>query len=52
MATAVDQCKSVILDCAMFSYAEIPQYFGLTLGVTGTLEELSVQEKQIVSEVF
>ena len=41
-----------MIDCSEFSYAEIPQYFALTLGVTGTLDSLSPAENDIVKDVF
>ncbi len=37
----LNECKTLTIDCAEFSYSEIPNYFCLTLGVTGTLDALS-----------
>ena len=33
--------KAIGIDCAEFSYAEVPLEFDIILGVTGTLETLS-----------
>lgn len=40
------------LNSGVFSYAEVPHYFALTLGVTGTLEQLSNSETSIIKDVF
>lgn len=48
----LEESKAVYIDCALFSYAEIPNYFALILGVTGTLKDLSSAEMSIVRDVF
>ncbi len=48
----LEEAKALIIDCAEFSYAEIPHYYALTLGVTGTLESLSESEINIIQNVF
>jgi hypothetical protein len=40
------------IDCGAFSYAEIPFFFSHKLGVTGTLESLTANEKSIVEGVY
>jgi hypothetical protein len=40
--------KAIGLDCASFSYAEVPLQFNIILGVTGTLETLSQAQKDII----
>ena len=35
-----------------FSFAEIPLSFSLILGVTGTLEEQSIEQKKIMKDVY
>lgn len=37
--------KAIGLDCATFSYAEVPLEYDIILGVTGTLETLSAPQK-------
>ena len=36
------------INCGIFLYSEFPNYFSLTLGVTGTLEQLSNCESDII----
>ena len=33
--------KAILLDCAEFSFAEVPLQYDIILGVTGTLDTLS-----------
>jgi hypothetical protein len=44
--------KAIGLDCASFSYAEIPLEFEIILGVSGTLETLSETQKEIIEKVY
>jgi len=44
--------KVIGINCAEFSYAEVPFQFAMILGVTGTLDTLSKPEKQIIEEVY
>lgn len=48
----MDYNKYLNFNCAEFSYAEVPHYFAVTVGVTGTLKALTNQEKKIVIEQF
>ena len=43
---------SMLIRLGSFSYAEIPKKFYSILGVTGTLEQLSEQEKNIIENVY
>jgi len=45
----LDSKKAIGLDCATFSYAEVPLEYEIILGVTGTLETLSAPQKEIIS---
>ncbi len=38
--------------CGNFSYAEMPKYYSLILGVTGTLANISAIEKQKIKELY
>lgn len=40
------------MNCGEFSYSEIPKYYTMILGVTGTLEQLSAPEKNIIEDVY
>ncbi|KAL4489799.1 hypothetical protein ABPG72_022439 [Tetrahymena utriculariae] len=40
------------IKCGSFSYSEIPFEFNCIVGVTGTLETLSVPEKNIVQKIY
>lgn len=44
--------KAIGLDCASFSYAEVPLEYEIILGVTGTLETLSKPQQEIISQVY
>lgn len=44
--------KAIGLDCASFSYAEVPLEYEIILGVTGTLETLSKPQKEIITQVY
>jgi hypothetical protein len=44
-----DRYASINIRCGSFSYAEMPKYFQVILGVTGTLEHLSGPEKGILT---
>ena len=48
----LENCKAIGIHCGQFSYAEIPLYFMLILGVTGTLDALSESENVIIKDVF
>ncbi|CAF0717694.1 unnamed protein product [Brachionus calyciflorus] len=43
---------SLLINCGCFSYCEIPIKFQYILGVTGTLENLSLTQKSIISEMY
>jgi hypothetical protein len=36
--------KAILLDCATFSFAEVPLEYNIILGVTGTLDTLSAPQ--------
>ncbi|EAR88873.1 helicase carboxy-terminal domain protein, putative (macronuclear) [Tetrahymena thermophila SB210] len=42
----------ISIKCGSFSYSEIPFKFDCIVGVTGTLETLSVPEKNIVQKIY
>jgi len=42
----------LILNCGLFSYAEIPSYFKFIAGVTGTLQTLSTGEHDILRKSY
>lgn len=37
---------------AAFSYAQLPAYFKTILGVTGTIEAMSVSQREILQDKF
>jgi hypothetical protein len=43
---------SIGVKCGTFSYAEILRKFELIMGVTGTLQTLSVMEKNIIRDYY
>jgi hypothetical protein len=51
-AAARDNFASMKICCGNFSYAEMPSYFDSILGVTGTLEHLSAQERVILVDDY
>lgn len=44
--------KAIGIDCAEFSYAEVPLEYDIILGVTGTLETLSEPQKKIIKDIY
>ena len=44
--------KFIGINCAQFSYAEGPFNFSMILGVTGTLDTLTTEQKKIMKEVY
>jgi hypothetical protein len=40
--------KAILLDCAKFSFAEVPLEYNVILGVTGTLDTLSKPQEEII----
>jgi len=52
LQSVLDDNKYILLDLAEFSYAETPLEYDIILGVTGTLETLSDQQKRIIEDKF
>lgn len=48
----LDSKKCILLDCAKFSFAEVPLEYNIILGVTGTLETLSDPQKDIIKNIY
>lgn len=46
--------KTLVINCGEFSYAEVPYYFSIILGVSGTLQSppLTASEKNIIQNVY
>ena len=44
--------KAIGIDCGKFSYAEGPLSFCQILGVTGTLETLTIEQQRIIKDVY
>ena len=50
--SVLDENKYILVDIAEFSYAETPLEYDIILGVTGTLDTLSDQQKSIITDKF
>jgi len=48
----LEEEKALGINPAKFSYAEIPLIFSLIVGVTGTLEVQSQEQKRIMKDVY
>jgi len=48
----LDDLKVILIDCGAFSFADIPYRYQHIFGVTGTLKDLSVPEKQVLKEDY
>ena len=44
--------KAILLDCATFSFAEVPLEYDIILGVTGTLDTLSNPQEDIIKNIY
>ena len=44
--------KAILLDCATFSFAEVPLEYDIILGVTGTLDTLSKPQEDIIKNIY
>lgn len=49
---ARDQHTLLQIYCGKFSYAEVPKQYSYIMGVTGTLNNLSVQKRNLLSEFY
>lgn len=47
-----DRQIAIVIDCGIFSYAEIPKQYDVVMGVSGTLKELTTPEKELLSSVY
>ena len=44
--------KAILIDCATFSFAEVPLEYNIILGVTGTLDTLSKPQEDIIKNIY
>jgi hypothetical protein len=44
--------KAITINCAEYSFTEVPLEFDIILGVTGTLEILSEPQKKFIKDIY